>query len=260
MISICLVCGMLSCHMNLSPTNYAALPLNRYLRQAEHPRRWEMTDSEILAGIDGLFISQQITSWVHHLRRMRLSQILDMYYSGRGVPILAIESTDNVPSIHSIHREVSTKPLSTPEPPYNFDSEHITGNGDRERESLEDASSFNSESSAKLRAIFDNSQWEWNSLSQTKNMLSRFSVSDGINKACNRKEILAVIDRDKLKDETYFLSQVLQFSTSSVAISDVDLRANCDATVDRFFNYSGSLQRRLIIMIAKGYRLRFFFL
>lgn len=210
-----------------------------YLRQAQHPRRWEMTDSELLAGIDGIFISQQISSWVHHLRRMRLSQIIDMYYSGRGIPILAIESTNNSPPINSVHRDVSTKSHAVPEPADN-DSESIHVAPERSP-SRSRPMTFNYGTNSKLRAIFDHPDWEWkkkNSAVQA-NILSRFSISDGINRACNRKEILSVIDRDKLKDETYFLSQILQFSTSSMAISDEDLRANCDATVDRFFNYSG---------------------
>lgn len=182
-----------------------------------------MTDSEILAGIDGLFISQQVSSWVHHVRRMRLSQIIDMYYSSRGIPTLAIENTNN-------HRYAEAKPEMQH---LNKDSESIGGNTDQ-------AHSFNTESNAKMRAIFDRSDIEWKKTAATSKVLSRFSISDGISKACNRKEILNVIDRDKLKDETYFLSQVLQFSTSSMAITDEELRANCDATVERFFNYSGT--------------------
>lgn len=211
--------------------------LRRYLRQAQHPHRWEMTDSEILAGIDGLFMSQQISSWVHHLRRMRLSQIVDMYYSARGIPILAIESTNNMPPIHLAGKGGTWKPSSfSYHQRLNIHSERIDSAEDPIKHGTP---SFNSESNSKLRAIFDHSDWEWKSSSAQANVLSRFSISDGINKACNRKEILEVIDRDKLKDETYFLSQVLQLSTSSMAISDEDLRANCDATVDRFFNYSG---------------------
>lgn len=210
--------------------NDSHLPRIRYLRQSQHPHRWEMTDSEILAGIDGLFISQQVSSWVHHVHRMRLSQIFEMYYSIRGIPTLAIENTNNMPSFHKPNVDETPKKSSFHK--MNHDSESIDPDSESNLES------FNMESNAKLRAIFDHADIEWKRSTVTKT-LSRFSISDGISKACNRKEILAVIDREKLKDETYFLSQVLQFSTSSMAITDDALRANCDATVDRFFNYSG---------------------
>lgn len=193
-----------------------------------------MTDSEILAGIDGLFISQQISSWIHHIRRMRLSQIIDMYYSARGIPTLAIENTNNIPSIHP---HVASEPrLKSDLHQVNEDSEGINADAPQ-------ISAFNTESNAKLRAVFDRSDIEWRA--NVNKRLNRFSISDGISKGCNRKEILEVIDREKLKDETYFLSQVLQFSTSSMAITDDALRANCDATVDRFFNYSGKQLERL---------------
>lgn len=211
--------------------NDSYLPRLRYLRQSQHPHRWEMTDSEILAGIDGLFISQQVSSWVHHVHRLRLSQIIDMYYSARGIPTLAIENTNNMPSFHKPNMETTPNPISVNQT--NNDSESIGQNDEPQLES------FNMESNAKLRAIFDHADIEWERSGTRTKKLSRFSISDGISKACNRKEILAVIDRDKLKDETYFLSQVLQFSTSSMAITDDALRQNCDATVDRFFNYSG---------------------
>ncbi len=41
---------------------------------------WEITDSEILTGIDGVFLSQQVASWTQKIRKMRLSQIFEMYY------------------------------------------------------------------------------------------------------------------------------------------------------------------------------------
>lgn len=185
-----------------------------------------MTDSEILAGIDGLFISQQVSSWVHHVRRMRLSQIIDMYYSSRGIPTLAIENTNIMPANH-LHAAQPTPEM-----------QHLNHHSENIDSYMGETHSFNTDSNAKLRAIFDDSDIEWKETAATSKMLSRFSISDGITKACNRKEILSVIDRDKLKDETYFLSQVLQFSTSSMGITDEELRANCDATVDRFFNYS----------------------
>lgn len=50
-----------------------------------------MTDAEILAGIDGLFLSQQIAAWQRKVRRLRLSQVLDMFYGSRGIPVVGIK-------------------------------------------------------------------------------------------------------------------------------------------------------------------------
>lgn len=54
-----------------------------------------MTDAEILAGIDSHFISQHINSWVNRIHRLRLSQIIQMYYSHQyGIPSITIENTN----------------------------------------------------------------------------------------------------------------------------------------------------------------------
>lgn len=67
--------------------------VNRYLPE-NHDTHWEITDSEILAGIDGLLLSQQIGHFTQRINRIRLSQVLDMYYSGRGLSIMAFETTN----------------------------------------------------------------------------------------------------------------------------------------------------------------------
>ncbi|XP_058836615.1 uncharacterized protein LOC131693093 [Topomyia yanbarensis] len=45
----------------------------------------EMTDAEIRAGIDGLTLANNIVDWRNRASTLRLSQLLDMYYSQRGV-------------------------------------------------------------------------------------------------------------------------------------------------------------------------------
>ncbi|XP_053686026.1 uncharacterized protein LOC128735569 [Sabethes cyaneus] len=45
----------------------------------------EMTDAEIRAGIDGLTLANNIVEWRSRANTLRLSQLLDMYYSPRGV-------------------------------------------------------------------------------------------------------------------------------------------------------------------------------
>ncbi|KAL0851229.1 hypothetical protein ABMA28_007073 [Loxostege sticticalis] len=46
---------------------------------------WHFTDAEILAGVDGLILANFIPRWNEQRRTLRLSQILDMYYSHEGV-------------------------------------------------------------------------------------------------------------------------------------------------------------------------------
>lgn len=195
-----------------------------------------MTDAEILAGIDAMFISQQISSWISHTKRLRLSQVLDMFYSSRGVPILAVETTNKE---HRTRKKVEQhyrfrKPLQR----------HYSNN--RYAERIENLVPFEGEYNAKLRAMFDRSDVDLRTNRKIKR-LNRFTVVDGITNACQRDKILEIIDKTKLKDETYLLSQVLQFSTSSLPVSDDQLRNNCDAAVDRFFNYSGNFIGNLSI-------------
>lgn len=201
----------------------------RFLTE-NHGARWELTDAEILAGIDGLFVSQQISSWVQKVRRIRLSQVLDMYYSARGIPFMAIETIGRGKHMRRRLNENLQKPSMTP--PSLRDIEDIV-----EVTADSDERTFNSKSSA--REVFDNNDREL-PVAKSKH-LERFSVNDGISSACDRAHVLQLIDRDKLKDETYFLSQILQFTTSSMAVNDETLRTNCDAAVDRFFEYASTL-------------------
>ncbi|XP_048489173.1 uncharacterized protein LOC105385944 [Plutella xylostella] len=45
---------------------------------------WHYTDAEILAGVDGLILAQHVPKWVSQRGSLRLSQVLDMYYSNQG--------------------------------------------------------------------------------------------------------------------------------------------------------------------------------
>lgn len=168
-----------------------------------------MTDSEILAGIDGLFLARKIAAWINNSMRLRLSQVLDMYYSNRGLPFLSVENSGTGSGTTQKPTISATKTTQL------FTSDASI------------ASSFNKKLNKRFRTE-----------AHAMNGLDSFSAQAEITSACSRRRILESIDRDKLKDETYFLSQVLQFSTSSVAIADRVLRLNCDAVVDKFFDYS----------------------
>lgn len=139
-----------------------------------------MTDAELISGIDGIFMSQQISSWLRRVRRLRLSQILDMYFSSRGVPNEAIES---IPAVHPIQPRIRHS--------------------------------------------------------------SRFAHRGEISSGCHRRKILEQIDPIVLLDETYNMAQILQFSRSTLSVSDETLRANCNATVDRFFEVANRLLEKL---------------
>ncbi|KAF9816162.1 hypothetical protein SFRURICE_003713, partial [Spodoptera frugiperda] len=66
--------------------NDTLLPRDHYLfPQNLTVADWQFTDAEILAGIDGLILAHHVPKWVEQRRSLRLSQVLDMYYSNEGV-------------------------------------------------------------------------------------------------------------------------------------------------------------------------------
>lgn len=62
--------------------NSSTVPHWYFLARRE---RTEMTDAQIRGGIDGLLLAQGITEWRQQASDLRLSQLLDMYYSPYGV-------------------------------------------------------------------------------------------------------------------------------------------------------------------------------
>lgn len=66
--------------------NDTAIPRVRYMDQTDGGGElWQMTDAESRAGIDGLILSGAVKSWQERMNSLRLSQLLDMYYSYRGI-------------------------------------------------------------------------------------------------------------------------------------------------------------------------------
>lgn len=62
--------------------NSTTVPHWYFLSQRE---RLEMTDAEIRGGIDGLALGLNVAEWRRDISQLRLSQLLDMYYSNHGV-------------------------------------------------------------------------------------------------------------------------------------------------------------------------------
>ncbi|KFB47520.1 AGAP011476-PA-like protein [Anopheles sinensis] len=62
--------------------NRTVAPRWYFLSQREH---LQMTDTEIRAGIDGLLLATNVAEWRSRANGLRLSQLLDMYYSHRGI-------------------------------------------------------------------------------------------------------------------------------------------------------------------------------
>lgn len=157
--------------------NDTVFPRLRLLEQ-NHRARWEFSEAEILAGLDSYFIGRHVQEWVNQIRRLRLSQVVEMYYSSRGIPVRAIETSG--------HKSKT------------FGKNHL------------DYTAILEDRSAKIGS------------------------EDEISSGCDRKKILNSIDVGQLQDETYNFAQVLQFTATTVFISDEKLRSNCDIAVNMF--------------------------
>lgn len=77
--------------------NNSAVPRWFFLSQRE---RLEMTDAEIRGGLDGLILAMNVAAWRERHQGLRLSQILDMYYSQRGM----FGMTDEASAVRACNR------------------------------------------------------------------------------------------------------------------------------------------------------------
>ncbi|XP_035894126.1 uncharacterized protein LOC118504139 [Anopheles stephensi] len=201
--------------------NDTYFPRARYLSEA-HAGRWEMMDSEMLAGIDGFFLAQQTPQLYKRLRRLRLSQVLEMYYSERGIPVTAIETVSQRRRIGPGH----ARPPKRAHAPVALRS---AVNPDDERARQFSASAIGA---TRFHAVFDGEEVE-------EEARQRQSVD--VTRACQRKDILRSIETDKLKQETYKFVELLQYTTGSVIVDERLMQNICNATVDKFVDQANLL-------------------
>lgn len=184
---------------------------------------FHLTDSEILSGLDSLLISQQVSSWTSRISRLRLSQILDMYYQHQGVSIPIIQTATN-----NRNKEYGGR-----KPPSG-----VRKNLNDDDNDLEIAPKFDGKTL--FRKAFNYKVMN-EELDDDMNYLSRFSIVEGINSVCHRQKIIEMIDVDKLKDETYNFIQILQMVTRTPIISEELLKELTTVAVERLIDYSRKL-------------------
>ncbi|XP_052888664.1 uncharacterized protein LOC128297134 [Anopheles moucheti] len=198
--------------------NDTYFPRARYLSE-NHAGRWEMTDSEILAGIDGFFLAQQTPQLYKRLRRLRLSQVLEMFYSDRGIPVTAIETISHRRRVgYGQGRPPKTGSLQS------------TG---KDHESMERAQfSAKAVGATRFHAVFEGEELE-----ETPTEKQAVDVT----RACQRKDILRSIEPERLKQETYKFVELLQYTTGSVIVDERLMQNICNATVDKFVEQANLL-------------------
>jgi hypothetical protein len=134
---------------------------------------WHMTDSEILSGIDGLFVSQQVSQWTSRIRRLRLSQILEMFYLHQGISIPTIES--NVRKVYkgrTLRKNTgNTENDVVDDVPVAFDSKKVF------RKSFDYTKKLNEEM-----------------LEVDLKYISRFAVAEEISSVCHRMKIVEMVN------------------------------------------------------------------
>lgn len=132
---------------------------------------WHLTDTEILSGLDGIFVSQQVAAWTSRIRRLRLSQVLEMYYLHQGISIPIIETNSQKKSFKG--RTLKTNTGKEPNEvqndlPVAFDARKL------------------------FKKSFDHKLNE-EMVDVDLQYLSRFSVAQDISSVCHRKKIVEMV-------------------------------------------------------------------
>lgn len=133
---------------------------------------WHLTDTEILSGIDGIFVSQQVSAWTSRIRRLRLSQVLEMYYLHQGISIPTIETNLQKKGFkgRTLRKDSgSDQNEEEHDLPVAFDARKI------------------------FKKSFDNKKLNEELVDVDIQYLSRFSVAQDISAVCHRKKIVEMV-------------------------------------------------------------------
>lgn len=135
---------------------------------------WHMTDSEIMSGIDGLFVSQQVSSWISRIRRLRLSQVLEMYYLHQGI---------SIPTIESNLRKM-------------FKGRTLKKNGGSKPSDVEENFPIEIDTKKVFRKAFANLKLNEEMIDVDLKYLSRFSIAEDISRVCHRRRIIEMVSEE----------------------------------------------------------------
>lgn len=133
---------------------------------------WHLTDSEIFSGIDGMFMSQQVSSWTSRIRRLRLSQVLEMYYLHQGILIPTIESKSRNKIFHGRTPKKSSGANgndAADDLPIAFDAKRV------------------------FKKSFEDIKLKEEMIDVDLKYLSRFTIAEDISAVCHRKKIIEMV-------------------------------------------------------------------
>ncbi|XP_037915638.1 uncharacterized protein LOC119654365 [Hermetia illucens] len=184
-------------------------PMTRYLVNGDY-NSWQLTDSEILAGLDSYHLGKYVNSWVKRMPMLRLSQLLEMYYSSRGIPGSSV-NTFRKPALAPDSGTDATVETPLQKGPYL----HMQSAGDGLPNS----------------PYLDGTDIE--------------DSFDSLDSACERERMLERMSIHILKNQTGKWAQVLQFLGPMVAVEETVLLPACYNAVDRFFTEARTLLSRL---------------
>lgn len=136
---------------------------------------WHITDSEILSGIDGLFFSQQVAAWTSRIRRLRLSQVLEMFYLHQGISIPLVETSTGKKIYKGRSWRKPTKPVD-----------------DVDSDPSSDMAAFDGRKIFKMKFDFSS-----NAMGELVDVdlkyLSRMSIVPDVSKVCHRQRIIELV-------------------------------------------------------------------
>lgn len=147
---------------------------------------WHMTDSEIISGLDGLFVSQQVSSWTSRIRRLRLSQVLEMFYLHQGI---------SIPTIESNMRKL-------------FKGRTLKKNNDKDQNDVEIDLPIAFDSKKIFKKAFAYSKLNEEMVDVDLKYLSRFAIAEDISSVCHRRKIVEMVSwliEMMVKKSKYFL-------------------------------------------------------